>query len=109
MVVLALFTACNNRQEGVPTVGFVDAFEDNTIEQARIGFMDALKEGGFSEEEKTMNLIYRNAQGDIPTLTQIVRYMITQKVDLIATCPSLSTIAAISVRFHADYTPCTDV
>ena len=95
MVVLALFTACNNRQEGVPTVGFVDAFEDNTIEQARIGFMDALKEGGFSEEEKTMNLIYRNAQGDIPTLTQIVRYMITQKVDLIATCPSLSTIAAI--------------
>ena len=93
---LLLLTACNNnQQEGTPTVGFVDAFEDSTIDQARIGFLAALKEGGFSEEGQTMNLIYRNAQGDIPTLTQIIRYMITQKVNLIATSPSLSTIAAI--------------
>lgn len=96
IILFSLLTACNGaRQEGVPTVGFVDAFEDNTIAQARIGFFDALKEGGFSEEEKTLNVIYRNAQGDIPTLTQAVRYMITQEVDLIATNPSLSTIAAL--------------
>ena len=95
-VMLVSLSACtNNQQEGVPTVGFVDAFEDSTIEQAKIGFLAALKEGGFSEEEQTMNLIYRNAQGDIPTLTQIIRYMITQEVDFIATSPSLSTIAAI--------------
>lgn len=96
LLLLPLLIACNNqKQEGLPTVGFVDAFEDNTIEQAKTGFLDALKEQGFSEEEGTMNLIYRNAQGDIPTLTQIVRYMTTQEVDLIATNPSLSTIAAI--------------
>ena len=95
LVLLASLLACNNTQEGVPTVGFVDAFEDSTIGQARVGFLAALKEAGFSEEEQTINLIYRNAQGDIPTLAQISRYLITQEVDLIATCPSLSTIAAI--------------
>ncbi len=96
LLLLPLLSGCtNSRQEGVPTVGFVDAFEDNTIAQARIGFLDALKENGFSEEDQTMNLIYRNAQGDIPTLTQAVRYMITQEVGLIATNPSLSTIAAL--------------
>lgn len=94
-LLLALLAACNGKKEGIPTIGFVDAFEDSTIEQAKIGFLAALREGGFSEEDQTMNLIYRNAQGDIPTLTQIVRYMATQEVGLIATSPSLSTIAAI--------------
>jgi len=95
LLLLALLAACNSKKEGIPTIGFVDAFEDSTIEQAKIGFLAALREGGFSEEDQTMNLIYRNAQGDIPTLTQIVRYMATQEVGLIATSPSLSTIAAI--------------
>lgn len=95
LLLLALLAACNSKKEGIPTIGFVDAFEDSTIEQAKIGFLAALREGGFSEEDQSMNLIYRNAQGDIPTLTQIVRYMATQEVGLIATSPSLSTIAAI--------------
>ncbi len=89
------FAACNDNQKNIPTIGFVDAFEDNTLEQARSGFLAALEEGGFSEERGTMELLYRNAQGDIPTLTQIVRYFGTQEVALIASCPSLSTIAAL--------------
>ncbi len=90
-----LLVACNHAPNDLPTVGFVDAFEDNTIEQAKEGFLAALAERGFSEEAKTINLIYRNAQGDIPTLTQIVRYFISQEVTLIAACPSLSTITAV--------------
>src|ERR1700760_586699 len=66
---------------GVPVVGFVDAFEDATIAQARTGFTDALKQNGFSEDQKTVKIIYRNAQGNIPTLTQIVNYFIGEKVD----------------------------
>ena len=59
----ALLPATNNQQEGTPTVGFVDAFEDSTIDQP--GSASWLPErGGFSEEEgRTMNLIYRNAIG----------------------------------------------
>lgn len=91
---MALFS-CTESNSDAPTIGFVDAFEDNTIGLAREGFLDALKEKGFSEEDKTLNLIYRNAQNDIPTLIQIVKYMIQQKVELIATNPTLSTITAV--------------
>ena len=98
-IVISLFLstliACNDSKEGIPTIGFVDAFEDNTLEQAKDGFLAALKENGLSEEEETINLIYRNAQGNIPTLTQIVNYYQSQEVTLMATNPSLSTITAL--------------
>ena len=89
------FGSCNSQKSNVPVVGFVDAFEDATISQARAGFTDALKKNGFSEEQKTVKIEYRNAQGDIPTLTQIVNYFVSEKVDLLATCTTLSTITAI--------------
>jgi len=95
LLLLAFFTACTGTQTNLPTVGFADAFEDSTIEQAKTGFLAALKAAGFSEEDKTIKFVYRNAQGDIPTLTQIVKYFIAQNVTLLATNPSLSTITAL--------------
>ena len=95
---LLLFTcyllSCTPKNN-LPTVAFIDAFEDNTIAQAKKGFFDALQKSGFSENQKTINVIYRNAQGSIPTLTQIVQYCKTQQVTLMATCPSISTITAL--------------
>src|SRR5690606_21501404 len=82
-------------EKTVPTVGFVDAFEDQTIAQARTGFTDALKAQGYSEEEQTVEIIHRNAQGDIATLNQIVNYFVAEKVDLIASNTTLSTITSI--------------
>jgi putative ABC transport system substrate-binding protein len=93
--ILFLFISCNSEKKDVPVVGFVDAFEDATISQARTGFTDALKKNGFSEEQKNIKIEYRNAQGDIPTLTQIVNYFVSEKVDLLATCTTLATITAI--------------
>ena len=95
MGALLLVQGCHPPNSAIPTVGFVDAFEDNTIEQAKQGFITALAKNGFDEGKKTVNIIYRNAQGNIPVLTQIIQYFISQKVNLIATSPSLSTIAAI--------------
>ena len=86
---------CNQQKSSIPVVGFVDAFEDATIAQARAGFTDALAKNGFSEKDKNVKIIYRNAQGDIPTLTQIVNYFISENVDLMATCTTLSTITAL--------------
>jgi putative ABC transport system substrate-binding protein len=79
----------------VPVVGFVDAFEDASIAPARTGFVDALKKNGFSEDQKNIKIEYGNAQGSIPTLTQIVNHYIAQKVDLLATCTTLSSITAL--------------
>ena len=95
LLLSSLLFGCKHKDSNIPTIAFVDAFEDNTIAQARTGFFDALKKNGYSEEQKTINVIYRNAQGNIPTLTQIIKYFISQIPTLIATCPSLSTIAAI--------------
>jgi putative ABC transport system substrate-binding protein len=92
---LILCSGCHTPDNNLPVVGFADAFEDNTISQARQGFFDALKKDGFSEEAHTLKVIYRNAQGDIPKLTLSVKYFISEKVTLIGTCPSLSTITAI--------------
>ena len=93
-LLLLLWTACQNGNQ-LPTIGFVDGFEDSTLEQAKVGFLAALEEAGYSEEQKNIRVIYRNAQGDIPTLTQIIRYDISQKVTLLATNATLPTITAL--------------
>lgn len=93
--VVALMSGCNNANTGKPVIGFIDAFQDNTIAQAKQGFFDALKKNGYSEDQKNIEVIYRNAQGDIPKLALSVKYFISKKVTLIAACPSLSTITAI--------------
>ncbi|MEO6523454.1 MAG: ABC transporter substrate-binding protein [Mucilaginibacter sp.] len=95
-IIALILTACSStNKSGITTVGFVDAFEDATIAKARTGFVDALKKNGFSEDKKNVKIIYQNAQGSIPTLTQIVNGFVSQKVDLLATCTTLSTITAL--------------
>jgi putative ABC transport system substrate-binding protein len=95
-VILITVISCNSSiKSNVPVIGFVDAFEDATIAQARTGFTDALKNNGFSEDQKNIKIEYRNAQGNIPTLTQIVNYFVSEPVYLLATSTTLSTVAAI--------------
>jgi putative tryptophan/tyrosine transport system substrate-binding protein len=93
-IVLCL-VGCSQGKSSVPVIGFADAFEDNTIEQAKNGFFDALKQSGFDEQKGTLKIEYRNAQGSIPTLTQIIKYFVSEHPTLIATNPSLSTITAV--------------
>ncbi len=95
LILLFVIVSCDSKKGDIPSIGFVDAFEDNTIARARTGFMDALRENGFNEKDGNLNVVYRNAQGNIPVLTQIIQYFNNQKPDLIATCPTLSTIAAV--------------
>lgn len=68
-------------------------FVDATLDKAKQGFFDALKEKGF-ENGKTIEVIERNAQGDNATLNQSLEYFISQQVSLIATNPTVATIAA---------------
>ncbi len=87
--------ACSSQKKETPSIGFLDAFEDATIAQARVGFMDALRERGWSEEDNTLRVLYRNAQGDIPTLLQSTDYFISEQVTLIAACPTGAMITAL--------------
>ncbi len=94
LLIFSLSCKTSIKESDVPTIGFMDAFKDETLEQANKGFFDALKQNGFDTEKGTLKVIYRNAQNDIPALTQIADYFISEKVNLIATNPSLSTITA---------------
>lgn len=97
-LVIGFLVSCTNnasRETGtIPVIGFLDAFQDETIDQAKQGFFKALATHGFSEDSGTIKVIYRNAQGDIPTLTQAVDFFISEEVTLIATNATLATITA---------------
>jgi putative ABC transport system substrate-binding protein len=96
LYLVAVFASCKqSAKSNVPVIGFADAFVDASLAPADSGFYDALKKNGFSEANHTVKIIYRNAQGSPGTLTQIVNYFISKKVDLIATCPTASSIAAV--------------
>jgi putative ABC transport system substrate-binding protein len=95
LLISALVSCTPKSKDTVPVVGFVDAFEDATIAQAKDGFVAALKANGFSEEQKNIKIKYSNAQGSIPTLTTITNQFVAEKVDLLATSTTLSTVAAI--------------
>lgn len=88
------FFSCHSNSQFKVSVGFVDAFEDETLLKARQGFFIALKDSGFVKD-KNMQVIYRNAQNDLTVLTQSVDYLISQNVDVIATNTTLSTITAV--------------
>ncbi len=91
-----IISSCSTKSDKkIPVIGFLDLLQDETLAQAKDGFYKALNESGFDEKNKTIEIIYRNAQGDQPSLLQACDYMIAQHVDLIATNPTLSTISAI--------------
>ncbi|REJ84446.1 MAG: ABC transporter substrate-binding protein [Bacteroidetes bacterium] len=94
---LVFLAACGGRdnKRNVPLIGFLDLLHDETLAQAKKGFFVALKENGFSPTDGSVEILYRNAQNDQPTLIQACDYLISQKVDLIATNPTLSTITAV--------------
>jgi len=50
---------------------------------------------GYSEADSTIEVVYANAQGDIPTLNQSCDFILSKNPDLIGTNVTLSTITAI--------------
>lgn len=97
---LLLTFACTTEKKDqsgrrVPVVGFLDLLEDATLAEAKKGFFVAMKDSGYSATDGTLEVIYRNAQNDQPTLVQACDYLLSEKPDLIATNPTLSTITAV--------------
>ncbi len=91
-----ILIGCTHTHSSIPTIGYIDAFNDPTLAKARKGFFDALALYGYAKEKNTLHVLYRNAEGSIPTLTEIVNYLEQQNVVLLATNTNVSTIAAIT-------------
>ena len=95
LFLITLFGCSSQQNKNVNVIGYLDLLEDETLAQARKGFFVALKENGFSDSEKNLKIIYRNAHGDQPTLLQACDYLISQNPVLIATNPTLPTIMTV--------------
>lgn len=97
LIVFFSFSSCGNRKAAgdIPTVGFIEAFEDATIAEAKSGFIQALADSGYSEEKGSVTILQRNAQGDMNTLNQIISYLLSEQVDLVGTSTTLATLAAV--------------
>jgi len=99
---LLLLPGCSEKKAGgeasttdsVPTIGFAQIVEDASLDEARFGFLDALKEAGYEEGKGTLRVLYRNAGGDAAALTQILDYFIGQKAKLIGANTTQVMIAA---------------
>jgi len=95
IVGVLFFNACHSPTEGKKhlKVGFLDAFQDETIEEAKKGFFKALEEKGF-DPKTNIQVVYKNAQGSIPTLNQEINYLLDQNLDILATNTTLATISS---------------
>lgn len=77
-----------------PVVGFAQAIDDKTIDDARRGFLEALKNAGF-ENGKNFQLNYQNALGDTAALNRLMDRFIADKVNVIVANTTLSMLAAV--------------
>lgn len=97
--ILTLISGCSKSAETekpVPAIGFVQAVEDATVDEARKGFYDALREAGYSDSAGTVKIIYKNSQGDAAALNQIIDYFLSEKVDLIGANTTMAMKTAAS-------------
>jgi len=77
-----------------PVIGVAQVSSLVPLDEAREGFYKALADSGFVRDVN-VTFIERNAQGDVPTLSLIMRDFIQQGVTQVATLSSIATQTAI--------------
>ncbi len=94
---LTLATACGGADHaGRPIIGVVQVSSLAPLDEAREGFYKALADSGFVRDVN-VTFLERNAQGDIPTLSLIMREFLQQNVTHVATISSVATQTAMKV------------
>jgi putative ABC transport system permease protein len=94
---IAFIAACGgDSHTSRPVIGIVQVSSLAPLDEAREGFYQALADSGFVRDV-SVTFIERNAQGDIPTLSLIMREFLQQGVTHVATISSVATQAAMKV------------
>ena len=93
----ALLAGCSGgERSGRPVIGVVQVSSLTPLDDAREGFYKALADSGFIRDVN-VTFIERNAQGDIPTLSLIMREFLQENVTQVATMSSIATQTAMKV------------
>jgi putative ABC transport system permease protein len=97
VAVLGLLTACGDGPHAArPIIGVVQVSSIAPLDEAREGFYKALADSGFVRDVN-VTFLERNAQGDIPTLSLIMREFVQQGATQVATMSSVATQTAMKV------------
>ena len=93
----ALLTACGGGHDASrPIIGVVQVSSLVPLDDAREGFYKALADSGFVRDVN-ITILERNAQGDLPTLSLIMREFVQQGATPVATLSSIATQTAMKV------------
>src|SRR3954467_3502771 len=97
VVALALLAACGDGPNAArPIIGVVQVSSIAPLDEAREGFYKALADSGFVRDVN-VTFLERNAQGDIPTLSLIMREFLQNRATQVATLSSIATQTAMKV------------
>lgn len=95
VVPFALIAACDTKKETArPVIGYAQVSSAPALDDARDGFFKALADSGYVRD-KSITVLERNAQGDVPALSLIMSDFIQQGVTHVATISSVATQAAL--------------
>ncbi|WP_423801227.1 ABC transporter substrate binding protein [Neobacillus sp. SAB-20_R2A] len=117
MGVLLLLSACGGgsketsgeKKEKEVKIGITQIVEHPSLDAAREGFIEALKDAGY-EEGKNLKLDYQNAQGDMNTNLSIAQKLVSDKNDLILAIatPSAQAVLKNTKEIPVLFTAITD-
>jgi len=93
-----LTTGCSksSADDDVLTVGVVQMIDNGAFTDMREGFIDELREKGYSEDK--LEIVYKNAQGDATNLNTICQEMVDSGVDLVATIATPASQAMVGME-----------
>jgi putative tryptophan/tyrosine transport system substrate-binding protein len=86
--------ASGENKEKTVKIGITQIVEHPSLDAAREGFIEALKDAGY-EEGKNLKLDYQNAQGDMNNNMSIAQKLVSDKSDLILAIATPSAQAAV--------------
>jgi putative ABC transport system substrate-binding protein len=90
----ALFYAAGAAEAAPVKVGIVQLIDNGAFADMREGFIDRMRELGYSEEKMTFD--YKNAQGDMSNLNSICQSMAGAGLDFIVTIATPPTQAMVN-------------
>ena len=103
---LSLFSNSFNIQANADSqkvIAITEIVQHPSLEQARTGLLDELKENGY-EEDKNLKVIQQNAQGSIANAVLIAKKFVSMKPDAIVPI-STSSAQAVSNATKSDQVP----
>ena len=88
LAVLMMLVGCSNTNTGktddskMAKVGILQLATHDALDQSRLGFMDALKDGGFIEGEN-LEIEYLNPEGDLNNLSTMAESILSDSPELV--------------------------